>query len=326
MKYAKIDGIDQPIARLILGTFGINSRETEKGWALLDAAFDLGYTTLDTGHAYPSEMAIGQWIEKRKNREKIVIISKCSHPNEVRKRVTPFDMASDLHDSLARLRTDYIDIYLLHRDDPTVPVGPLVEALTEHRRAGRIRAFGASNWTHQRIQQANDYAESHGCEPFLVSSPHFSLAEQVEEPWAPGCVAISGPDASDARDWYTQNQMPVFAYSSLARGFFSGRISRQNFEEIRESIDAPCLHGYCHEPNFQRLDRAYALAAEKGVALPSIALAYVLNQKFDVFPITGAANPEELTASLSTLDLTLSSEELEWLDLTRGSRAVSVRQ
>jgi aryl-alcohol dehydrogenase-like predicted oxidoreductase len=315
MIYSKVAGIDKPVARLVLGTMIINSKELEKSFRLLDAAVDLGYTTIDTAHVYPSEWAIGQWMEQRKNREKIVLISKGAHPNPDRKRVTPFDIKADLYDSLARLRTDYIDIYLLHRDDPELPVGPIVEILNEHYQAGRIRSFGGSNWTHERIQQANDYAKAHGLVPFTSSSPHYSLAEQVEEPWAAGCVAISGPTETKAREWYAANRMPVFAYSSLARGFFSGRISRQTFAKDKESIDPACLRAYCHEQNFKRLDRAAILAAEMGTTVPEIALAYILNQEFNVFPIIGAVNRDELRVNLEVLSVGLSTETLAWLNL-----------
>lgn len=320
MKYEKLDGVANPIARLVLGTMIVNSNELERSFQLLDDAYELGYTTLDTAHAYPSEWAIGQWMEERKLRDKVVVISKGAHPSRERKRVTTFDITSDLHDSLARLRTDYIDLYLLHRDDTDLPVGPIVEVLNEHLRAGKIRSFGGSNWTHSRIAEANAYAKAHGLVEFTSSSPHYSLAEQVEEPWAPGCIAISGPMEKAARNWYAENQMPVFAYSSLARGFFSGRITRKLFLENKDQIDPACLQAYCYEQNFKRLDRVEQLAAEKGASVPEIALAYVLSQPFNVFPIVGAANKAELKANLTVLDIRLTAKEVAWLDLESDVR------
>ena len=110
----------------------------------------LGGNTVDTANVYGgrSQRARhrGLWMQARGNRDDIVIISKGCHHNADRKRVTPYDLAADIADSLARLRTDYVDIYMLHRDDPSLPVGPIVEALNEHYAAGRIRAFGGSNW------------------------------------------------------------------------------------------------------------------------------------------------------------------------------------
>ncbi|MBC8233636.1 aldo/keto reductase [bacterium] len=323
MYYRNVKGVEKPVSRLVLGTMIINTRELEKSFNLMDAVFELGCTTLDTAHGYAggdSERAIGRWMEERGNRDRVVVLTKGAHPNSDRKRVTPFDITSDLHDSLARLRTDYIDIYLLHRDDLSVPVGPIVEILNEHLQAEHINSMGGSNWTHQRIQEANEYADAHGLVPFVASSPNFGLAEQVEDPWGPGCVSLSGPNEVVARAWYEKNQIPVFAYSSLGRGFFSGRITRENFEAQKDSIDGACLRAYCHEPNFKRLDRVQILAEEKGMTVPQIAMAYIMNQPLNVFALVGAVNQEEFKANVEACELTLSPEEIDWLDLRSDTR------
>ena len=324
MHYSTIPGIAKPVAHLILGTMIISAQEQERSFALLDAVFEMGGNTLDTAHIYAggnSERGIGQWMRARGNREQVVIISKGCHHNADRKRVTPFDLAADLHDSLARLQTEYVDVYLLHRDDPSLPVGPIVEAFNEHWRAGRIRAFGGSNWTHERIQAANDYAASHGLQPFTASSPNYGLAEQVLDPWGPGCVTLSGPQSGTARAWYQGNQMPVLAYSSLGRGFFSGRVTPENFEEAKGSLDKACLTAYCHDVNFQRLERAMSLAEQKGATVPQIALAYILRSPLNVFPLIGAATGEEFAQNLAALDLPLSDAERTWLNLEQDLQA-----
>lgn len=319
MQYGQVPGVDKSVSRLVLGTMIINTRELESSFALLDSAFEQGYNTLDTAHVYAggdSERAIGRWLKARGNREKVVIISKGAHPNADRWRVTPFDITADLTDSLARLQTDYIDIYLLHRDDPEVPVGPIVEVLNEHYEAGKIRAFGGSNWRHERIQAANDYAAAHNLQPFVASSPNFSLAEQLDNPWGPGCVSISGPREAEAREWYRRGNMPIFAYSSLARGLFSGRITRENYHRTKEQLDKACRRAYCHEPNFERLERARRLAEVKGVSVPQVALAYLFHHGLNVFALVGAASPAELADNLPALDIKLTAAELSWLDLT----------
>jgi len=318
MEYGSVVGIKKPVSRLILGTMIISMREPEKSFGLLDAAFEQGCITFDAAHVYgggDSERGIGQWMKKRHNRDKVVIISKGCHHNADRVRVTPFDLTADLYDSLARLQTDYIDVYLLHRDEPSLPVGPIVEALNEHLHAGRIHAFGGSNWTHQRIAKANEYAEKRGLTPFVASSPNYGLAEQVKDPWGPGCVSISGPENREAQAWYETNQMPVLAYSSLARGFFSGRITSDNFEEMKSTLDRACLTAYCHEQNFKRLDRAMVLAKEKEVSVPQLVIAYILSSPLNVFPIVGAANGEELEENVEAFDITLTEKERTWLDL-----------
>jgi aryl-alcohol dehydrogenase-like predicted oxidoreductase len=329
MRYGSIPGVDKPVARLVLGTMIVTTQEPERSFALLDAALELGGNTLDTAHVYAggtSERAIGQWLKQRGVRERVVIISKGCHPNADRQRVTPFDLSADLHDTLARLDSDYVDVYLLHRDNPAVPVGPIVEALNEHWKAGRIRAFGGSNWTHERIQAANDYAEAHGLQPFTASSPNYGLAEQVLDPWGPGCVTISGPAQTAARSWYEANQMPALAYSSLGRGLFSGRITPGNFAEMKAVLDRACLTAYCHDVNFRRLERAITLAGERGATVPQVALAYVLCAPVNVFALVGAASGEEFEQNCRAFDLPLSEDERAWLNLEHEERPSALRR
>jgi aryl-alcohol dehydrogenase-like predicted oxidoreductase len=257
---------------------------------------------------------MGRWVNERGLRDKVVIIGKGAHHNQDRKRVTPFDIAADIHDSLARFKFDYIDLYLLHRDDPDVPVGPIVEALNEHMRAGRIHAFGGSNWTHKRIEEANAYAAEHGLVPFAASSPNFSLAEQVKEPWA-GCITISGPENGAAREWYAQHHYPLFTWSSLAGGFFSGRFTRENLDSFDSYLDKLAVECYCYPSNFERLDRVRVLADKKGLSIPQVALAYVLSQPLDIYALVGCRTRDEFLANAAVVDNHLSANELKWLNL-----------
>ena len=320
MQYGNIRGIGLPVSRLAMGTIMVNTKDLEQYFALLDGVFELGCNTFDTGHVYGGgecERGVGRWINERGIRDRVVLLGKGAHPNADRKRVTPFDIASDLYDSLARFQTDYIDLYMLHRDDPAVPVGPIVEALDEHRRAGRIRAFGGSNWTHERIIEANQYAETHGLEPFVASSPHFSLAVQYVSPWGPDCVTLTGDENAAARQWYQETGTPVFGWSSLGYGFLSGRMTRDNYRDV---LPEAAIVGYGHEPNFVRLDRAGELAAEKGLTIPQIGIAYLVSQPLNVFPLVGAYNPEEMKANIEACGVTLSDGELAWLNLEADSR------
>jgi len=151
--------------------------------------------------------------------------------------------------------------------------------------------------------------------PFTTSSPNYGLADQIADPWGPGCVSISGPGNRDARDWYEATKMPVLAYSSLARGLFSGRITPDNFEETSSTLDQACLTAYCHAPNFERLGRALHLAKEKGASVPQIVLAFLFASPVNVFPIVGAANGDEFKNNVDAFDLALSETERAWLDL-----------
>jgi aryl-alcohol dehydrogenase-like predicted oxidoreductase len=323
MQYGKITGIDKLISRIVQGTIMLQVNQMEEGIDMLDMVTAHGVTGFDSAHGYgggDSERVIGKWMQQRGNREEVMILTKGCHHNQDRKRVTPYDLTSDLMDSLARLQSDYIDLYVLHRDDPDVPVGPIIDILNEHYEAGRIRGFGGSNWTHQRLQEANDYAEAHGLVPMTVSSPNYGLAEQVQNPWGPGCVTLAGPQEEDARAWYQSNQMPIFAYSSIARGFFSGRLKSDQPEMAKEILDGAAQRGYAYPVNFKRLARAEELAVEKGVSVPQIAIAYILDSPLNVFPLVASYTESEMIDNLKAFDVQLTPLEWAWLDLRSDSR------
>ncbi len=126
-----------------------------------------------------------------------------------------------------------------------MPVGPLVEALNEERAAGRIRAFGGSNWRVERIAAANAYAAERGLIGFVVSSPNMSLARPKEPMWA-GCHSATDAD----RAWHTQTQLPLLSWSSQAGGFLSGRFARE------DRSNADMLRVWYSDENFERLGRA----------------------------------------------------------------------
>lgn len=316
MQYGQIAGLDKPVSRIIQGTVMIAMARKDYSFELLDGIFAAGCTTFDTAHGYGQgdcERTLGRWIQERGLRDSVVIITKGAHHNADRRRVTPYDITADLHDSLARLQVDSVDLYLLHRDDPTQPVGPIVEVLNEHHAAGKIRAFGGSNWSKERIEAAHEYAAKHNLVPFAASSPNFSLAEQHEPPWE-NCISVGGPSGAAVRQWYTQNQLPVLAWSSLAGGFFSGRFRRDNLHTLTDYFDKTSIAAYCYEDNFQRLDRAESLAQQKGLTLPQIALAYVLNSPMNVFALVGCRTAAEFRDNAAVLEVRLTPEEIAWLE------------
>lgn len=316
MKYGQVDGISKPVSRLVQGTVMISGDDPEREFALLDEVVALGGNTFDTAHVYgngANERAFGRWVRERGLRDQLVILAKGAHHNADRRRVTPFDISADLFDTLARFQLDSVDLYVLHRDDPTVPVGPIVEALHAHKEAGRISAYGGSNWSHERIAAANAYAAEHGLTPFAVSSPNLSLAEQLQPPWD-GCVSISGPSGATARAYYRTTGLPIFAWSSLAGGFFSGRLRRDNLDTFTTYLDKLAVTSYAGPDNFDRLDRADELARRKGVSLPQVALAYVHALSLNVFTLVGCQTADEFKTNVEALDLALSADEVRWLE------------
>lgn len=323
MEFGNIEHVTKPVSRLVHGAIMLRVEEQDHWFTVLDALYETGCRAWDSAHNYSggdSERVLGAWMDARRNRDEIVILTKGCHHTADRRRVTPYDISTDLHTSFARLKTDYIDIYVLHRDDPEVPVGPIVEELNKYHEAGRIGAFGGSNWKPHRIAEANEYAEKHGLKPFTVSSPNFSLAEQFDEPWA-DCFTISGPQNADDRAWYVDQNMPLFTWSSLAQGFFSGRITRANWESVKDDFPEPVSRCYAHEANFKRMDRVEELAKEKDMTVPQIALAYTIqNPGLDVYALIGTFTGAEFTENLKALEVKLTPEEIEWLDLRRKTR------
>lgn len=323
MLYRNLPGLAKPVSRIVYGTVHLPTDDPASSLEILDAALACGMNTFDLGHIYGGgdlERMFGQWLSARGRRDEVVIISKCCHDNLDRKCVTPPDISANLYDSLARFKTDCIDIYLFHRDDPEVPVGPLVETMNEHLAAGRIACYGASNWTHTRIAEANAYAVKNGLIPLALSSPNFSLAHQVDSPWGDDCITISGTENVEAREWYAREQFPVFAWSSLARGFMTGRITRENLEQVRDQFEEHTLRCYAVEENFQRLDRLSELAAEKDVSIAQLAMAWVLQQPFPVHALVGTTDTEEMRQVLRVLSLELTAAERVWLDLGQTER------
>ena len=310
MRYLTLPGIATPLSRIALGTVGFSPDDYPRAAELLDAFIALGGTCIDTAHVYgrgASERALGRWLRERHNRANVVLIDKGCHPiGESGPRVTPEVIHADLAESLERIQTDAIDLYVLHRDDEHVPVGSLIEALNEECAAGRIRAFGASNWRVERIVEANTYAAQRGLAGFVVSSPNLSLARPKEPMWR-GCISATGAD----RAWHAATQFPLVAWSSQAGGFLSGRFTRD------DTSNPDMLRVWYSEENFERLRRAVELGQQKGTGPIPIALTYVLNQPFPTVALIGPANVAELHDSCRALTIDLTTDDLAYLDLTR---------
>jgi aryl-alcohol dehydrogenase-like predicted oxidoreductase len=318
MRYGSIPGIGDRVSRLVLGSM-VFSTEPERFATtrrLLDRFVSAGGTTVDTARIYASgssESAIGQWLERSGRRQDVVVLGKGAHHNSttLERRVTPAAIHEDIMTSLAEMRLETIDIYILHKDDPDADVGPIVEALNEEARAGRITAFGGSSWTHQRIAEANAYAAAHGLQPFTVSSPNLALAVPNEPMWT-GCISIAGD--AEAQTWYQQTSMPVFAWSAQARGFFSGRY-RPELTDGATADAQNVIRTYYSDANWERYRRADVLAELKGCTLRQVALAWVLHSPLEVFALIGPAIVAELDDCLGSLEVELTPAEVAWLNL-----------
>ncbi|MCI5584705.1 MAG: aldo/keto reductase [Lachnospiraceae bacterium] len=309
MEYGRIQFVNKAVSRLIFGCANPLMMQGKKIFELLDEALALGINTFDTAQSYgASEDVLGKWIKKRKNREKVVVISKGCHPCGG-PRVNPEDLEKDLKNSLKKLRTDYIDIYMLHRDHPDADIKAIMQVLNEYQKAGKIGGFGVSNWKHERIAEANGYALKNHLNPFIVSSPNFGPASQVGDPWGEGCVSISGSENAAARSWYRDNHVPVLAYSSLGRGMFSGKVETANLEQGKAALDKFALRGYWAQENIDRLGRMEIMAKEKACSISQLSLAWTIQQDFEVFPIVTTSDGKRIKENIGSLEVKLSEEE-----------------
>jgi aryl-alcohol dehydrogenase-like predicted oxidoreductase len=302
MKRDWIPGLDKPISPLALGFEDF--ADLASGGPLLDAFFAAGGNAFDTAYVYGAgrtEALLGEWLASRGVRDECVVIGKGAHTPHCH----PEAIGRQLAESLERLKTDAVDVYFMHRDDPDVPVGEFVDAMDTEARAGRIRGpYGGSNWTMERMDEAIAYAEKCGKRKPSVLSNNFALAEMLDPIWA-GCISSSG---ARWKTWLSERQMPVFAWSSQARGFFTDRAGRDKRD------DEAMVRIWYSEENFARRDRAVALAEKLGKEPIHVALAYVLAQPFPVIPLIGPRTLDELQNSLSALDIALSPDQVTWLE------------
>jgi aryl-alcohol dehydrogenase-like predicted oxidoreductase len=301
VRFLRLEPLEVPLSRLALGTLGFSPATRERDFALLDAWLEAGGTTIDTARVYgdgDAERVLGEWLHARPGaRERVVIVTKGAHPEGDGPRVTPAAIADDLRGSIERLGGP-VDLYLLHRDDPAVDAGALVDALDAHRRAGELRAFGVSNWTLERIEAANEHARARGVAGICCNSPHLSLATQDEPPW-PDCRSATDPAS---RAWHARTGMLLLAWSAQAGGFFAG-------------ANGPATRVYRNEPNAERRRRAAELGRRHGHSANAVALAWVLAQPFPVVAIIGPHRVDHLRDSLQALDVALGDDERRWLNL-----------
>ncbi len=313
-----IDGIDIPVSRIFFGATvrPVTTCDLENAYRILDTAVAYGLNAFDTAYSYGrSEETLGHWMKERNNRNKVVIQSKVGDVNrDGSVHIDREVITNGINTGLERLQTDYIDIYLLHRDDPKTPVSEIIDTLSAFQDAGKILRFGASNWTHERIAEANAYAEANGKHGFTVSSPYYGIARQVADVWNGGCVGISGPENKEARAWYEKNQMPVVSYSALSHHFFAGRFKSYDYEAADQVLDRFGKKGYLSEDNMYRLKVAEEIAEKTGLTVAQVAVRFVLSSKMNGFAIASMSKEERIRDNVIAAMGKLTEEEIRALE------------
>lgn len=315
MTYGNIERLPMPASRIVLGTAVDPMTAGKNSDQLLDGATERGINFFDCARSYGrAEEVLGDWIRRRGNRERVIVLTKCGDIRNGVVKVNRQVIREQLETSLKTLQTDYIDVFLLHRDDPKTPVSEMMETLYEAKQEGRIRVFGVSNWTVERIREANQFAAQNKTGCLSVSSPNYGLALQIVDLWGGGCVSVSGPDHREDRNWYAETQMPVVAYSSLGRGFFSGKFRSDDPEGAKRVLDSFAQKGYLYPENLHRLKRAEELAQKRGLTVPEIAMRYVFASPMNMFAVVSTTKPERLDSSIKAAANPLTAEEAKWLE------------
>ncbi len=280
--------------------------------ALLDRAFELGIRALDTAAIYQlggSERLLGEWMRGAGVRDRVCLIGKGGHPSLLgRARLGRRELEHDLAASLRRLGSDRLDLYLLHRDAPGAPLEPIAETLWSFVADGRIRAYGVSNWTHERFAALHALAVSRAQPPPAASSPQFSLPRWVTAPY-PGCVSIGGPDGAEALRAYRAAGAAVLAWSPLGGGWLRAPGGRARGRAYRGA------------GNDARHARLTELAERLGCTPAQAGLAWVLAHGSNVHAIVGTRRPERLAELQGALELSLSAEQVDWLAAGGGESA-----
>lgn len=275
---------------------------------MFDIFLSHGGNAIDTAEHYRhSEPAIGAWIKDTGRRDELVIFTKGCHPKrEARdvKRVNAKCIREDIENSLRILGTDHIEMFGLHRDDVNVPVSEIMEELHHQIEIGHIYTAGVSNWELDRIIEANEYAKAHGLHPLTFNSPNLSLARPMIPRW-PGCVSAS----EEMVEWHKENNIALVSWSSQAGGFFSGRFTPEVCpdEEMRD-----CFY---NDENWERYKRCVEIADKIGKSPTQVSLAWVLHQPFEIAAAIGPETPEELLNSIEGSEITLSEQQVKYLDL-----------
>jgi aryl-alcohol dehydrogenase-like predicted oxidoreductase len=275
-------------SRLVFGT--VDLPDSALAGRVLDRFHAGGGRSLDVANVYrdgESARAVGRWL--RREPEGVVVYAKGCHPPHCE----PGLVRSEVETACRLLGVDRIDVFILHRDVPSLPMAAWADALLEEVAAGRIGGFGVSNWSVSRLRELRGHLDATGERGLVAFSNHFSLAEMVSPPW-PGCMAVSKDEVAGLAD----TDVKLLAWSSLATGFFAGRETAS----------------WKSEDNRARRDRASALAEELGASAAAVALAYVFHQPDYVLPVVGMRSEAHVDDAFRAERIRLTPEQLDWLE------------
>jgi len=310
-----IGNSDLDVFPLNLGgnTFGWTS-SPEQSHAVLDAFVAAGGNFVDTADSYSawvpgnsggeSETIIGEWMAARGNRASVVVGTKVSqHPDFGGLAASNIAAAADA--SLARLGTDYIDLYYAHFDDASVPLEETVTAFHDLVAAGKVRYVGVSNYTAERVTEWIDIATRNGFALPVALQPHYNLVHRE-------------PFESELAPVVEAHGLGVMPYFSLASGFLTGKYRTE--ADLAGKARGQGAGQYLNDRGLDIIAQLESIAAERGVAIATVALGWLLAKPGVVAPVASASRPEQLADLVAAASLHLSAADVELLDAVSAPR------
>ncbi len=311
IKKRKFGNSELFVSPIALGgnVFGWTVNEQES-FKLLDTWAGAGFNFIDTADVYSawvpgnkggeSETIIGKWLKSRGKRDQIILTTKVgSDMGNGKKGLRAAYVKQAVEDSLKRLQTDYIDLYLSHFDDPATPVEETMEAFHELVKAGKVRYVGASNLSAARIKASNEFAHENSLSPYISLQPLYNLYERegFEKEYLP-LVKEEG--------------LAVHSYYALASGFLSGKYRSE--ADLHQSKRGQGIKKYLNERGFEILKALDAIAEEKLVTQAQVAIAWLLHKMYITSPIASATNEHQLKDLLAAASLELTDKEMDLLE------------
>jgi len=293
-------------------TFGWTS-DMDTSFAVLDAYVAGGGNFIDTADSYSawvpghaggeSETIIGEWTAARGNRDSVIIATKVSRHPKFR-GLSRGNVLAAADASLARLRTDHIDLYYVHYDDPDVPVAEVAGTFSELQRAGKIRHVGLSNYTAPRLREWLAVAAAEGFASPVALQPHYNLVERT------AYEASLAPVAAEFG-------LGVLPYYALASGFLAGKY--RSAADHAGAARQPGATRYLTPTGRAVLAALDAVAADRGVEPATVALAWLRARPQVAAPLASARTVDQLPALLASASLDLAADEIEALDKASAS-------
>jgi len=320
VQHVRLGNTGLKVSRLCLGTmtFGFQTDEATSH-AILDRAAEAGITFLDSSDVYPlgggleragrTEEIIGRWI--RDKRHNFVIATKCfgaTGPQPFHAGNNRRHILDAIDASLRRLQTDYIDLYQLHGFDPNVTLDETLEALNDVVRAGKVRYIGCSNYLAYQLARSLGRSEVRGFARFVSVQPRYNLLfREIEREMLPLCMGEG---------------VGVIPYNPIAGGMLTGKYDRTKppSDMSTSRFAFPGRIGelyrgrYWVDTIFDALDNLKKIAADAGIPLQALSVAWVLANPAVTSPIIGASRPDQLAASVAALDVTIPADVKAKLD------------